>query len=127
VDRGCAAKPSAMEILQDRSAGSHALENADDQNAIASLPPKSHIQSYRIWLRNIDAIAFSANWCSGGMLVILLPFAIATTKSFRWFDPQTEVVALTKIIGPHVCSGHARFTFTRTRAREAITPRLSVP
>jgi hypothetical protein len=27
-------------------------------------------------------------WCSGAALVILLPFAIATTKSFRRFDPQ---------------------------------------
>jgi drug/metabolite transporter (DMT)-like permease len=27
-------------------------------------------------------------WCSGGALVILLPFAIATTKSFRRLDPQ---------------------------------------
>jgi hypothetical protein len=61
------------------------------------------------------------------MLVMLLPFAIATTKSFRWFEPQTEAVALTKIIGPHVCSGQARFTFTRTRAPEAVTAPLSVP
>ena len=27
-------------------------------------------------------------WCSAAALVILLPFAIATTKSFRRFDPQ---------------------------------------
>jgi hypothetical protein len=27
-------------------------------------------------------------WCSGAALVILLPLAIATTKSFRRFDPQ---------------------------------------
>jgi hypothetical protein len=32
-----------MEILQYRPAGSHALENADDQNAIAIFVPKSHI------------------------------------------------------------------------------------
>jgi hypothetical protein len=44
VDRGSPAKPSAMEILQYSSAGSHALENADHQNAIAILPPKPHIQ-----------------------------------------------------------------------------------
>ena len=44
VDRGGAAKPSAMEILQDRPASSHALENADHQNVIVLLPPKSHIQ-----------------------------------------------------------------------------------
>jgi hypothetical protein len=44
VDRGGAAKPSPMEILQYRPAGSHALENADDQNAIAIFLPKSHIQ-----------------------------------------------------------------------------------
>jgi hypothetical protein len=37
-----------MEILQYRPTGSHALENADDQNAIALLPPKSHIQPYKI-------------------------------------------------------------------------------
>jgi hypothetical protein len=48
VDRGDAAKPSAMEILQYRPAGSHALKNAHDQNAIAILPPKSHIQPYKI-------------------------------------------------------------------------------
>jgi len=56
VDRGGAAKPSAMEILQYRSAGSHTLENADHQNAIALVWPKSHIQSYRIYrVANIDA------------------------------------------------------------------------
>jgi drug/metabolite transporter (DMT)-like permease len=27
-------------------------------------------------------------WCSGAALLILLPFAIATTKSFRRFDSQ---------------------------------------
>jgi hypothetical protein len=43
VDRGGAAKPSAMEIPQYGPTGSHALENADHQNAIALLPPKSHI------------------------------------------------------------------------------------
>ena len=48
VDRRGSTKPSAMEILQYGSTGSHALENADDQNAIALLPPKSHIQPYRI-------------------------------------------------------------------------------
>jgi hypothetical protein len=48
VDRGGAAKPSAMEIPQYRAPGSHALENADDQNAIAFLPPKSHIQPYKV-------------------------------------------------------------------------------
>jgi hypothetical protein len=48
VDRGGAAKPSAMEILQYRPTGSRALENADHQNAIVILPPKSHTQSYRI-------------------------------------------------------------------------------
>jgi len=48
VDRGSPAKPSAMEILQYRAAGSHALENTDDQNAIALLPPKSHTQPYKI-------------------------------------------------------------------------------
>jgi len=56
MDRGGAAKPSAMEILQYRPTGSQALENADDQNAIAILPPKSHTQSYRIYrVANIDA------------------------------------------------------------------------
>jgi hypothetical protein len=48
VDRGGAAKPSPMQILQYRPAGSHALENADDQNAIVLLLPKSHIQPYKI-------------------------------------------------------------------------------
>src|SRR6266496_93711 len=48
VDRGGAAKPSAMELLQYRPPGFHALENADDQNVIALLPPKSHIQPYKI-------------------------------------------------------------------------------
>src|SRR5437870_10526046 len=56
VDRRGAAKPSTMEILQDGPTGSDALENADHQNAIAVLPPKSHIQPYRIRLGNIDAI-----------------------------------------------------------------------
>ena len=50
VDRGGAAKPSAMEILQYCPTGSHALENADDQNAIALRPlrPKFHISFYRM-------------------------------------------------------------------------------
>jgi hypothetical protein len=48
MDRGGSAKPRAMEILQYRSANSHALKNTDDQNAIALLLPKSHIQPYRI-------------------------------------------------------------------------------
>jgi hypothetical protein len=47
-DRGGAAKPSAMEILQYGPTDPQALENADHQNAIAILPPKSHIQPYRI-------------------------------------------------------------------------------
>jgi len=37
-----------MEILQCRPTGSQALENADHQNPIALLLPKSHIQPYRI-------------------------------------------------------------------------------
>jgi hypothetical protein len=48
VDRRGPTKPSAMEILQYRPAGSRALENADDQNAIALLSPKSHTQPYKI-------------------------------------------------------------------------------
>jgi hypothetical protein len=44
VDRGGAAKPSAMEILQYGATSSHALENADHQNATAIPSPKSHIQ-----------------------------------------------------------------------------------
>src|SRR5881397_2550728 len=44
VDRRGAAKSRAMEILQCCPTGSHALENADDQNAIALVSPKSHIQ-----------------------------------------------------------------------------------
>jgi hypothetical protein len=38
VDRRGASKPSAIEILQYGSTSSHALENANDQNAIG-LPP----------------------------------------------------------------------------------------
>jgi hypothetical protein len=37
-----------MEIPQDGPTGSHALENADDQNAIGLLSPKSHTNSYRM-------------------------------------------------------------------------------
>jgi hypothetical protein len=48
VDRRGAAKPGAMEILQYGPTGSHVLENADHQNAIALLPPKFHIQPYRV-------------------------------------------------------------------------------
>jgi hypothetical protein len=48
VDRGGAAKPSAMEIFEHSPTGLRALENADHQNAIAILPPKSHTQPYRI-------------------------------------------------------------------------------
>jgi hypothetical protein len=43
VDRSARAKSGTMEILQYGPTGSHALENADHQNAIALLPPKSHI------------------------------------------------------------------------------------
>jgi hypothetical protein len=43
VDCGGAAKPTAMEIPKYGPTGSHALENADHQNAIALIPPKSHI------------------------------------------------------------------------------------
>lgn len=42
MDRDSAAKPSAMKIAQDGPTGSYAFENADRQNAIALLPPKSH-------------------------------------------------------------------------------------
>jgi hypothetical protein len=55
VDGGDAAKSSAMEIVQYGATGFRALKNADDENAIGFLPPKSHIQPYRIWLGNIDA------------------------------------------------------------------------
>jgi len=48
VDRRGPTKPSATEIVQYGPTGSHALENADDQNAIALLPPKSHTQPYKI-------------------------------------------------------------------------------
>jgi hypothetical protein len=42
VDRGGAAKPRPMEILQHGPTACWTLENADHQNAIAILPPKSH-------------------------------------------------------------------------------------
>jgi hypothetical protein len=57
VDRRGPTKPSATEILQYDPTGSHALENASNQNAITLLRPKSHTHSYRMlsnW--NIDAI-----------------------------------------------------------------------
>ena len=44
VDRRGPTKPSAMEILQYGPTSSRTLENADDQNAIALLRPKSHTQ-----------------------------------------------------------------------------------
>jgi hypothetical protein len=37
-----------MEIFERNPTGLRALENADHQNAIAILPPKSHTQPYRI-------------------------------------------------------------------------------
>jgi hypothetical protein len=48
IDRRGPTKPSAMEIPQYGSTCSNTLENADDQNAIALLSPKSHTQPYRI-------------------------------------------------------------------------------
>jgi hypothetical protein len=48
VDRRGPTKPSAMEILQYGPASSRTLENAYDQNAIALLRPKSHINFYRM-------------------------------------------------------------------------------
>src|SRR6266480_1801517 len=48
VDRGDAAKPGPMEILQYGPTDPLALENADHQNAMAILPPKSHTQPYKI-------------------------------------------------------------------------------
>jgi len=43
MERGGAAKPSAMEVPQYGPTGSDTLENAHYQNAIALLPPKSHV------------------------------------------------------------------------------------
>jgi len=37
-----------VEILQHGPTDPRALENADHQNAIAILPPKSHTQPYRM-------------------------------------------------------------------------------
>jgi hypothetical protein len=48
VDHGGPAKPSPTEILQYGPTGFHALENADDQNAIGVFSPKSHTNSYRM-------------------------------------------------------------------------------
>jgi hypothetical protein len=48
VNRGGATKPSTMEILQYGPTDPHALKNANHQNAMAALPPKSHANSYRI-------------------------------------------------------------------------------
>jgi hypothetical protein len=47
-DRRGPTKPSAMEILQYSPTSSRTLENADDQNVIALLRPKSHINFYRM-------------------------------------------------------------------------------
>jgi hypothetical protein len=47
-DRRGPTKPRAMEILQYSPTGSHTLENADNQNAIALFRPKSHINFYRM-------------------------------------------------------------------------------
>jgi hypothetical protein len=48
VDRRGPTKPSAMEIMEYGPTRSRTLKNADDQNAIALLVPKSHINSYRV-------------------------------------------------------------------------------
>jgi hypothetical protein len=48
VDRRGTTKSSAMEIMKYSPTGSRTLENADDQNAIAVLRPKSHINFYRV-------------------------------------------------------------------------------
>src|SRR5262249_58985329 len=54
---GGATKPGTIKILQYGLTALGALENADHQNAIAILPPKSHTKPYKIYrLANIDAI-----------------------------------------------------------------------
>lgn len=57
VDRDSPTKPGAMQILQYGPTGFRTLENADDQNAIVLLRPKSHTNFYKCYrLANIDAI-----------------------------------------------------------------------
>jgi hypothetical protein len=46
VDRRSTTKSSAMEIMKYSPTRSRTLENADDQNAIAVLSPKCHINFY---------------------------------------------------------------------------------
>jgi hypothetical protein len=48
IDRRSPTKPSAIKIPQYGPTDALTLENADDQNAIALLPPKSHTNFYRI-------------------------------------------------------------------------------
>jgi hypothetical protein len=64
VDRRGSTKPSAMEILQYGPTDSNTLENADDQNAITLLPPKSHRNFYRIlstWEHRCDSTSARGN------------------------------------------------------------------
>jgi hypothetical protein len=56
VDCGDAAEPGSVKILQYGPTGPRALKNANQQDAIAILLPMSHIRTYRIRFRNIDAI-----------------------------------------------------------------------
>jgi hypothetical protein len=64
VHRGGPTKPSAMEILQYGPTSSRTLENADDQNTIAILPPKSHINLSRMlstWEHRRDSTSAKRN------------------------------------------------------------------
>jgi hypothetical protein len=64
VDRRGSTKPSAMEILQYGPTSSRTLENADDQNTIAILPPKSHINLSRMlstWEHRRDSTSAKRN------------------------------------------------------------------
>jgi hypothetical protein len=64
VDRRSPTKPSAMEILQYGPTSSRTLENADDQNTIAILPPKSHINLSRMlstWEHRRDSTSAKRN------------------------------------------------------------------
>jgi hypothetical protein len=67
VNRCSPTKPSAMKIPQYGPTDFHTLENADEQNAIALLPPKSHTNFYRIlstWEHRRDSTSAGGDRCT---------------------------------------------------------------
>jgi hypothetical protein len=79
-----------METLQYGPTGSHTLENADHQNAIAILPPESHTQPYSImiWEYRRDCSTVARAWIPPGIKWRLIAWLILGVSDFA--DPAAQ-------------------------------------